>query len=45
MGTTKPDPLVALKQRELDLRALDIQRRQTEFATTEQRKIDEFEEK
>ena len=24
MGTTKPDPLVALKQRELDLRALDI---------------------
>ena len=44
-GTTKPDPLVALKTRELDLRAMDLQRRQGEFAATEQRKIDEFEEK
>jgi len=44
-GTSKPDPLVALKTRELDLRAMDLQRRQGEFAATEQRKIDEFEEK
>ena len=44
-GSAKPDPLVALKQRELDLRALDLQRRSQEFAETESRKTEEFEEK
>ena len=43
-GNAQPDPLVALKQRELDLRAMDIQRRAGEFAMTEQRRADEFEE-
>ncbi len=39
------DPLVALKQRELDLRAMDIQRRAQENALELERKQDEFEEK
>jgi len=44
-GNTKKDPLVALKEREIDLRALDLQRRAQEFAETEDRKSEEFEEK
>tara|TARA_R100001015_G_C4633654_1_gene198924 strand:+ start:2960 stop:5305 length:2346 start_codon:yes stop_codon:yes gene_type:complete len=43
MGNQKPDPLVQLKQQELDMRAMDIQRRSQEFATEEQRKREEFE--
>ena len=41
----KQDPLVALKNRELDLRAMDIQRRGQENAMDMQRKINEFEER
>jgi hypothetical protein len=32
------DPLVALKNRELDLKAMDMQRKSQEFETEEQRK-------
>ena len=39
------DPLVALKQQELDLRAMDMQRRGEEFAIEEIRKNAEFEER
>ena len=39
------DPLVALKQRELDLKAMDIQRRAQENMEDMQRKEDEFDEK
>ena len=41
--TEKGDPLVELKQRELDLRAMDMQRRAGEFNQVEDRKRDEFE--
>ena len=41
----KQDPLVALKNRELDLRAMDIQRRGQENAMDMQRKVNEFEER
>ena len=41
-GTTKPDPVVMLKNRELDIRAMDMQRRAAEFAASEERKGDEF---
>ena len=44
-GNAQKDPLVALKEREIDLRALDLQRRAQEFAETEDRKSEEFEEK
>ena len=43
MGNQKPDPLVQLKQQELDMRAMDIQRKSQEFAVEEQRKREEFE--
>ena len=38
-----PDPIMALKQQELDLRAMDMQRRAGEFNQVEDRKRDEFE--
>ena len=41
----KQDPLVALKQRELDLRALDMQRKAQEAMMQEERKAGEFEER
>ncbi len=41
----KQDPLVALKQRELDLRALDMQRKAQEAMMQEERKTGEFEER
>jgi hypothetical protein len=44
-GSSKPDPLVALKQRELDLKALDLQRKAQEFSDVETRKNEEFDEK
>ncbi len=44
-GSSKPDPLVALKQRELDLKALDLQRKAQEFGEIEIRKNEEFDEK
>jgi len=44
MGT-KQDPLVALKQRELDLRAMDMQRKAQETMMQEDRKVAEFEER
>ena len=44
-ATSKGDELVQLKQRELDLRAMDMQRRNAEFQQSELRKEDEFEEK
>ena len=37
------DPIMALKQQELDLRAMDMQRRAGEFNQVEDRKRDEFE--
>ena len=43
--TEKGDPLVELKQRELDLRAMDMQRKSGEFMTEEQRKMNEFEQR
>jgi hypothetical protein len=42
-GTQKEDPLIALKQRELDLKAMDIQRRAQENAADMDRKMSEFE--
>tara|TARA_Y100000004_G_scaffold141933_1_gene161420 strand:- start:979 stop:1563 length:585 start_codon:yes stop_codon:yes gene_type:complete len=45
MGSSKPDPLVALKNRELDLRAMDIQRRNQETMMDMERKSDEFEQR
>jgi len=45
MGSSKPDPLVALKNRELDLRAMDIQRRNQENMMDMERKSDEFEQR
>mgnify|MGYP007125740611 FL=1 len=44
-GGKKPDPLVALKQRELDLRAMDMQRKAQENAADMQRKSGEFAER
>ena len=44
-GTQQVDPLVALKQRELDLKAMDIQRRAQENAADMERKMTEFEDK
>jgi hypothetical protein len=41
----KQDPLVALKQRELDLRAMDMQRKAQETMMQEDRKVAEFEER
>ena len=41
-GLVPKDPLVALKQQELDLRAMDMQRRSEEFNQEEQRKTTEF---
>ncbi len=41
----KQDPLVALKQRELDLRALDMQRKAQENMMDQERKAGEFEER
>ena len=39
------DPLVRLKQQELDLRAMDMQRKGEEFVAQEQRKVDEFDQR
>jgi len=44
-GTEKPDELVLLKQRELDLKAMDLQRKAQEFAVEEERKGEEFDER
>ena len=44
-GGPQQDPLVALKQRELDLKALDIQRRANESQEDLMRKEGEFDEK
>ena len=44
-GTQQQDPLVALKQRELDLKAMDIQRRAQETQQDLERKEIELEEK
>jgi hypothetical protein len=44
-GGPQQDPLVALKQRELDLKALDIQRRAQESIDDMMRKEGEFDEK
>jgi thioester reductase-like protein len=44
-GGQKQDPLVALKQRELDLRAMDMQRKAQENMEAEERKAGEFEER
>ena len=44
-GTQKEDPLVTLKQRELDLKAMDIQRRAQEAQQDMERKELEIEEK
>jgi hypothetical protein len=44
-GTQQVDPLVALKQRELDLKAMDIQRRAQEAQQDITRKEAELEEK
>ena len=44
-GGQQQDPLIALKQRELDLKALDIQRRAQESQMDMSRKSEEFDEK
>jgi hypothetical protein len=44
-GTQKPDPLVQLKQRELDLRAMDMQRKAMESQQDMDMKQSEFDEK
>jgi signal transduction histidine kinase len=44
-GGQKEDPLVALKQRELDLRAMDLQRKAMENQQDAERKEMEFEER
>ena len=44
-GGQKPDPLVALKQRELDLRAMDMQRKAQETIMDQERKAMEFEDR
>src|SRR6056300_141114 len=44
-GGQKPDPLVALKQRELDLRAMDMQRKAQENMMDQERKAMEFEDR
>ena len=44
-GGEQQDPLIALKQRELDLKAFDIQRRGNESQMDMQRKSDEFDER
>ena len=44
-GGQKQDPLVALKQRELDLRAMDMQRKAQENLDSEERKTMEFEDR
>ncbi len=44
-GGEQQDPLIALKQRELDLKALDIQRRGNESQMDMQRKSEEFDER
>jgi len=44
-GMQKQDPLVALKQRELDLRAMDLQRKAQENMVDQERKGMEFEER
>ena len=44
-GSQKQDPLVALKQRELDLRAMDMQRKAQENLDSEERKTMEFEDR
>ena len=41
----KKDPLVQLKQQEMDLRALDMQRKIQEHVDVEERKMGEFEQK
>ena len=43
--TQKGDPLIQLKQRELDLRAMDLQRKAQENMVDQERKAGEFEER
>ncbi len=45
MGNQKPDPLVMLKQQELDLKAMDLQRKAGENQQMSQQKAQQFEEK
>jgi len=44
-GTEKPDPVVMLKNRELDIKAMDMQRKAAEFQQQEQRKTSEFDDR
>jgi len=44
-GGQQQDPLVALKQRELDLRAMDLQRKAQENMMDQERKTMEFEDR
>ena len=44
-GATNQDPLVALKQRELDLKAMDLQRKATEGMMNFDLKENQIEEK
>ena len=44
-GNQQQDPIVMLKQRELDLRAMDMQRKSQEFTEEEQRKLMEFDQR
>jgi hypothetical protein len=44
-GSTNQDPLVALKQRELDLKAMDLQRKSTEGMMNYDLKENQIEEK
>tara|TARA_Y100000592_G_scaffold43848_1_gene69534 strand:- start:71 stop:2407 length:2337 start_codon:yes stop_codon:yes gene_type:complete len=44
-GTEKPDPVVMLKNRELDIKAMDMQRKAAEFQQQEQRKTGEFDDR
>ena len=41
----KGDPLIQLKQRELDLRAMDMQRKAQETMMDQERRVGEFEER
>ena len=43
LGGAKPDPLVALKGRELDIKAMDVQNRAAQNNADLMRKMDEFE--
>ena len=44
-GTSKPDPVVMLKNRELDLKGMDMQRKNQEFQVEQLRKSAEFDQR